>query len=189
MFLWGSTLFLGSRLASNRTFSIFIDRRGGWVADAVCALLGDDEVALDAAHHGLRTTGARWARYAGLPVPEARTLKHAVAYARRAGHRPRISIAAFLVDVCKIPQKDVARSLIWPSSRVGFRTGRQRQQILEVSRAWFGTGPQKWPVDRAVIQEGRRRRAVLWEAGLLVLIVAVSFVALALGQELLGRAP
>ena len=123
MFLWGSTLFLGSRLASNRTFSIFIDRRADWVADAVSALLGDDEVSLDATHQGLRTAGARWARYAWLPVPEARALKHALSYARRSGHRPRISIAAFLVDVCKISQKEVARSLIWPSSRPDCSTG------------------------------------------------------------------
>jgi hypothetical protein len=189
VFLWGSTLFLGSRLAASRTFAIFIDRRGEWIADAVCALLGDDRVVLDAAHQGLKTAGARWPRYAWLPVPEARALKHALDHARRAGHRPRISIAAFLVDVCKIPQKDVAGSLIWPSSRVGFRTGRRRQLIHEVSRSWYGTGPRRWPVDPHRIQEGQRRRAFLWEAWLLVVIVAVIFIALELGQLLLGGSP
>lgn len=189
MFLWGATLFLGSRVAGNRTFTIFIDRRGGWVADAVSALVGDDRVALDAAHQGLRTTGARWARYAWLPVPEARALKHAIAYARRAGHRPRISSAAFLVDVCKIPQKEVAGSLIWPSSRVGFRTGRRRRRIHEVSRSWYGVGPRRWTLDHAVIQEGRGRRAVFSEARLLVVIVGVIFLGLELGQLLLGGAP
>ncbi len=189
MFLWGSTLFLGSRLASNRTFAIFIDRRGDWVADAVSALFGDDEMSLDATHHGLRTVGARWARYAWLPVPEARALKHALAHARRAGQRPRISIAAFLVDVCKIPQKAVARSLIWPSSRVGFRTGRKRKLIHEVGRSWFGTGPRRWAVDASVIQEGRTLRTVLFEARLLVAIVVVIFGALELAQMLLGGSP
>lgn len=189
MFLWGSTLFLGSRLASNRTFVIFIDRRGGWVADAVSALLGDDGVALDAAHYGLKVTGARWPRYAWLPVPEARALKHAIAFARRAGHRPRLSIAAFLVDICRIPQKEVARSLIWPSSRVGFRTGRKRQMIHEASRSWFGTGPRRWDIDPASIQERRRWRAVLWEVRLLVAIVVVIFVALEFAQLVLGGSP
>lgn len=189
MFLWGSTLFLGSRIAGNRTFAIFVDRRSGWVADAVCALLGGDELALEAAHHGLKIAGARWLRYAWLPVPEARALKHAIAYARRAGHSPRISVAAFLVDVCKIPQKEVAGSLIWPSSRVGFRTGRRRQLIHQVSRSWYGTGPQRWAVDPAVIQEGRRRRAILWEASLLGMIVVAIFVALELVQLLLGGSP
>jgi hypothetical protein len=189
VFLWGSTLFLGSRLASNRTFAIFIDRRTDWVADAVSALLGDDEVSLDATHQGMKTTGARWARYAWLPVPEARALKHALAYARRSGQRPRISIAAFLIDVCKIPQKDVARSLIWPSSRVGYRTGRKRRLIHDVGRAWFGTGPRRWEVDTAAVQEGRVLRAVLWETRLLVAIVAVIFAALELGQLLLAGSP
>ncbi len=189
MFLWGSTLFLGSRLAGSRTFAIFIDRRGGWVADAVSALLGDDQVALEATHRGLTTTGARWLRYARLPVPEARALKHAIGYARRSGHRPRISIAAFLVEVCKVPPKDVAGSLIWPSSRVGLRTGRKRQQIHEVTRSWFGTGPRRWAVDSAAIRHGRRRRMVMWEIRLLVMIVTVIFVALELGQSLLDGSP
>lgn len=189
MFLWGSTLFLGSRLASNRTFAIFVERRSGWVADAVSALLGSDELAVDAAQHGLQIAGSRWARYSWLPVPEARALKHAIAYARRAGHPPRIPIAAFLVDVCKIPQKDVAGSLIWPSSRVGVRTARKRQLIHQVSRSWYGAGPRKWPVDPDVIQEGRGRRAVLWELRLLLVIVIVIFLALTLLQLLLGGSP
>lgn len=189
MFLWGSTLFLGSRMASNRTFAIFIERRAGWVADAVCALIGDDRVALEATHQGLKVTGARWARYGWLPVPEARALKHALAYARRTGRKPRVPIAAFLVDVCKIPQKDVARSLIWPSSRVGFRTGAKRQQLHLVSRAWFGTGPQRWPIDTAAIQVGRAWSAIWWEARLLVVFVAVIFGGLVLGQLLLGGSP
>ena len=189
MFLWGSTLFLGSRLAGSRSFAIFVDRRGGWLSDAASALLGDDQVALDAAHQGLKTTGARWARYAWLPVPEATALKHAISYARRSGHRPGISIAAFLVDVCKVPKKDVARSLIWPSSRVGLRTGRKREQIHKVGRSWYGTGPRRWSVDSALIQEGRRRRAVLWEMRLLVVSVTGIFVTLELGQLLLDGSP
>ena len=176
-------------MASNRTFDIFVDRRGSWVADAVSALLGEDQWALDAAHEGLKTTGARWARYAWLPVPEARALKHALGYARRSGRRPRISIAAFLVDVCRIPQKEVARSLIWPSSRVGFRTGRKRKEIHVVSRSWFGTGPRKWPIDHARIHEGRGRRAALWEMRLLVMTVGLIFVSLEVGQRLLGGTP
>lgn len=159
------------------------------MADAVRALLGSDEAALEAAHHGLRIAGARWPRYAWLPVPEARALKHAIAYARRAGHVPRISVAAFLVDVCKISQKDVAGSLIWPSSRVGFRTGRKRQLIHQVSRSWYGAGPGRWPVDPAVIQDGRKRRAVLWELRLLVVIVALIFLGLTVLDLLLGGPP
>lgn len=189
MFLWGSTLFLGSRMASTRTFAIFIERRAGWVADAVSALIGDDRVALEATHEALKTAGARWARYGWLPVPEARALKHALTYAKRKGRQPRVSIAAFLVDVCKIPQQEVARSLIWPSSRVGFRTGRKRQQLHLVSRAWFGTGPQRWSIDAAAIQAGRARRALWWEARLLVAFVAVIFGGLELGQLLLGGSP
>lgn len=189
MFLWGATLFLGSRLAIDRTFAIFIDRRGGWVADAVGALTGDDRVALEAAHHGLKTSGARWPRYAWLPVPEARALKHAMAHARRAGYRRRISIAAFLVDVCRFPQTDVAGSLMWPSSRIGFRTGRKRQLIHAVGRAWYGTGPRRWPIDPAVILQGRAIRSVMFEVRLLGVIVAVVFLALELAQLLLGDAP
>lgn len=189
VFLWGSTLFLGSRLASNRTFGIFVERRGGWLADAVCAMLGNDAVALEAAHHGLKIAGAHWPRYAWLPVPEARALKHAIAYARRNGHRPRISVAAFLVEVCKIPHTDVAGSLIWPSSRVGFRTGRKRQSIHTVSRSWYGTGPRKWAVDPGAITQGRRRRATLWEAQLLIAIVVVIFVGVELAQLMLGGSP
>lgn len=168
---------------------IFIERRGAWIADAVSAMVGDDDIALDAAHQGLKMAGARWPRYAWLPAPEARALKHAVTYARRRGHRPKISIAAFLVDVCKIPPKEVAGSLIWPSSRVGFRTGRRRRLIHEVSRSWFGTGPRRWAIDPELIQERRGWRAVSWEAALLVLIVTGIFVALETGQLLLGGSP
>lgn len=168
---------------------VFVQRRGSWVADAVSALLGDNVVSLDAAHHGLRTAGARWPRYAGLPVPEARALKHALAYARRAGRRPRISVAAFLVDVCKIPQKDVARSLIWPASRIGIRTSQRRQMLQVVSRAWFGAGPGKWDIDVHLISKDRTRRSMLWELRLLIVIVLVIFVGLELGRALLGGVP
>jgi hypothetical protein len=152
-------------------------------------MLGDDRVALDAAHEGLKVTGARWRRYAWLPVPEARALKHALAHARRVGHRPRISIATFLVDVCRIPQKQVGGSLIWPSSRVGFRTVRRRRLIHEVARSFYGTGPRRWAIDRTMIHEDRRRRAILWEAWMLVVIVSVIFIALELARRLLDGSP
>ncbi len=188
-FLWGTTLFLGARLASTRTFSTFVERSGGWVADAVCALVGDRDIAVTGASHGLRVAGARWQRYAWLPVPEARALKHAVRYAKRQGFDPAISVATFLVDVCRFSPADVAGSLIWPTSRVGFRTGRKRRSTHTVNRIWYGTGPQRWNLDLGSIIAGRSSRTALWEAGLLARIVGVIFLGLELGDLLVGGAP
>lgn len=149
------------------------------------ALVEDEETALSAAHHGLRTAAARWPRWGWLPIPEARILKQATAHARSTGHRPKIGVAAFLIDVCGHAPSDVARSLVWPSSSAGIRTGRRRQLIHEVGRTWFGRGPQHWEIDLESVMSDRVWRSVWWEVGLLAAIIGSIFLGLLIVEQAL----
>lgn len=153
--------------------------------DAVYALVEDEESALEAAHHGLRVAGARWPRWAWLPIPEARILKQATAHAKSKGHRPKIGVAAFLIDVCGHAPSDVARSLVWPSSSAGIRTGRRRQLIHEVARTWFGRGPQHWQIDLDAVTSDRLRRAIWWEIRFLTAIIGSIFLGLLIVEQAL----